>query len=516
MPLSPCSVRGLTVSLLCLASAALFLAAPATFAASKPVRPVMKDSPMPPAARPVIPAREVWLTAFGAKGDGLELNTEAFAKAIATVAEQGGGTVMVPPGIWLTGPIELRSRVRLHLEAGALIQFSGDPSLYPVVVHDKRGEKEVDSVSPISGLNLEDVAITGSGVIDGGGKAWRYVKKMKLTANAWAALVKSGGVVNASGEEWWPSQAALDGSVAVEKLRASGSLDVAAYEPYRQYLRPRLLRIQDTKRLLLEGVTFQNPPNWTVNPVLCEDVSILGVKVLNSEVAQNSDALDIESCRRVLVRGCLLDVGDDGICLKSGKDLPGRRIGVPTEDVLVQDCTVYYAHGGFTIGSEMSGGVRNVRVDNCTFIGTAVGLRFKSARGRGGLVENIRISNIRMVDIVRDAISFNFYYGGKSPIEDTSGPSESAIPVTDETPVFRDILIENVVARGAANALVLYGLPEMPLTGLVLRNVSISARQGASIADVDKLVFQNVDLRVSEGPKVRSLRAKDSVLDVVP
>ena len=158
-----------------------------------------------------------------------------------------------------------------------------------------------------------------------------------------------------------------------------------------------------------------------MNPVLCEDVSILNVKVQNSPAAQNSDALDLESCRRAVIRGCTFDTGDDGICIKSGKDAAGRRIGVPTEDVLVEGCTVYHAHGGFTIGSEMSGGVRNLVVSNCTFMGTDIGLRFKSTRGRGGVVEKIFISDIRMEDIAGDAINFNLYYGGKSPLDETAG-----------------------------------------------------------------------------------------------
>ena len=209
---------------------------------------------------------------------------------------------------------------------------------------------------------------------------------------------------------------------------------------------------------------------------MCENVSILNVSVRNSPAAQNSDALDLESCRHAVIRACTFDAGDDGICLKSGRDAAGRRIGVPTEDVLIEDCTVYHAHGGFTIGSEMSGGVRNIRVNNCTFIGTDVGLRVKSTRGRGGVVENIYISNVRMMDIPGDAINFNLYYGGKSPLEETGGAEETNVPpVSVETPQFRDIHIENMICRGAQRAIVLEGLPEMPIRDIDLKNVSITA-----------------------------------------
>jgi polygalacturonase len=397
---------------------------------------------------------------------------------------------------------------------GALIQFSGNYRLYPLTVLDFKGEKEVDSTAPISGQNLQDLAITGDGIIDGGGDAWRMIKKDKLTERAWKELVKSGGVVNAKGDTWWPSQAAMEGESAVSKLRKSGSLNIADYQSYHQFLRPKMLRIIGGKRLLIQGVTFQNPPNWTINPVLCEDVSVLNVQVRNSVVAQNSDALDLESCRRAIVKGCTFDVGDDGICLKAGKDAAGRRIGVPTEDVLVEDCTVFHAHGGFTIGSEMSGGVRNIRVNNCTFIGTDIGLRFKSTRGRGGVVENIEITNVRMADIPGDAINFNLYYGGKAPLDDPGGNVQAAAPaVTEETPQFRSIRLENIICRGARKAIVLQGLPEMPLREISLKNISISSDQGVFVTDADRITFENVQVQHKSGPPLESVRVTNSRLD---
>ena len=254
-----------------------------------------------------------------------------------------------------------------------------------------------------------------------------------------------------------------------------------------------------------------------MNPALCEDVSILNVQVRNSPIAQNSDALDLESCHRAVIRDCIFDAGDDGICIKSGKDAVGRRIGVPTEDVLVADCTVYHAHGGFTIGSEMSGGVRNMRVDNCTFIGTDVGLRFKSARGRGGVVEKIYISNVRMMDIVGDAINFNLYYGGKSALDDKDGTVETNLPpVTEETPQFKDIHVENVICRGAQRAIVLEGLPEMPIRDIFLKNVSITAQAGAFLTDADGIHFENVHIDNQSGPKLTQVRVKNSSLDLAP
>jgi polygalacturonase len=469
-----------------------------------------------PAGMPAFPKYAVNLADFGGVGNGVALNTAAFEKALVMLAEKGGGELVVPPGIWLTGPIKLRSKINLHLERGALLKFSGDWKLYPLTVIDMKGEKEVDSVSPISGENLENIAISGEGIIDGGGDAWRPVKKGKVGESDWKALVKSGGVLNEKGDIWWPSREAMAGEGIVGQLRGRGSLELEEYEPARQYLRPKMVRLINCKKVLLESVTFQNPPNWTLNPALCEDVWVLNVAVHNSAAAQNSDALDLESCRRAFVRDCTFDAGDDGICLKSGKDAAGRRRGVPTEDVVVEGCTVYHAHGGFTIGSEMSGGVRNVRVTNCTFMGTEVGLRFKSTRGRGGVVERIYISGVRMTDISGDAINFNMYYGGQSRLEETTGAPEPEVPpITEGTPQFRDIHIENVICRGAQKAIVLGGLPEMAIRDIELRDVSITAQTGFFVTDAEGIHFQNVRVENKSGAALTQLRVKNSALDLL-
>lgn len=476
-----------------------------------PVRAALTAPVLPIApAMPSIPDARFSLVDFGGVADGATLNTAAFARALDAVAENGGGTLVVPPGIWLTGPVALRSRVRLHLEAGALIQFSRDHTLSPMRVFDVRGEKQVDTTSPLSGDHLEDIAITGAGVIDGGGDAWRLVKKPKVTEAFWSALVASGGVLNARQNEWWPTQAALDGRVATEALIAAGSLEPADYAPYRLFLRPRLLRLLECRRVLIEGVTFRNAPNWTLHPWLCEDVTVREVKIFNDRWAQNSDAIDIESCRRVHVIGCIVDTGDDGLCIKSGINDSGRRIGVPTEDVLIEDCTVYEGHGGFTIGSEMSGGVRNVLVRNCTFIGTALGLRFKTARGRGGLVENIHIHDIRMTGIEGSAIDFNFFYFSEGRA------AEPVPPVSEGTPIFRNILFENIVSHGSRAAFTLRGLPEMPLRDITFRGVSLSATRGADLANAEGIVFDRVRIHAAEGEPLRTDGVVRSDLTLLP
>jgi polygalacturonase len=467
-------------------------------------------------ALPSIPKNEISILNYGGVGDGKALNTEVFAKAIDALSAKGGGKLIVPAGIWLTGPVQLKSNIELHLNAGAMILFSRDFSLYPLLVVDMKGEKEVCATSPLSGSGLKNIAITGSGIIDGGGDAWRPMKKSKLTENDWKALVKSGGVLSKSGDTWYPNKAVMDGGWHVSNLIKKGSLDLKEYEPWQAHMRPKMIRFINCKKVLIKDVIIQNPPNWTINPVLCEDVSLLNVTVKNNENAQNSDALDLESCRRALIKNCVFDVGDDGICLKSGKDEIGRRIGVPTEDVLVEDCTVFHAHGGFTIGSEMSGGVKNVFVNNCTFIGTDIGLRFKSTRGRGGVVEKIYISNIMMSGITGDAINFNLYYGGKSPLDDTSTTIETNVPaVNEETPQFKDIHIKDVVCRGAKAAIVLQGLPEMPLQNISLANVTMTSQKGVSVIDADGITFDNVKVENAAGQAIKTLRVKNSKLDLV-
>jgi polygalacturonase len=197
---------------------------------------------IPKVAVPRIPKRTVSLADFGA-GDGVTLNTAAFEKAIATLEETGGGRLVVPPGIWLTGPVRLRSKIDLHLERGALIQFSRDYKSYPLTVFDVKGEKSVELMSPIFGQNLEDVAITGDGIIDGGGDAWRPLKKDKVNDSDWRAFIKSGGVVNDKGDTWYPSREVMEGFKKVEALRKAHSLNLADYEPSHQFLRPRMVRI---------------------------------------------------------------------------------------------------------------------------------------------------------------------------------------------------------------------------------------------------------------------------------
>jgi polygalacturonase len=468
---------------------------------------------MPVIEEPIIPDYSVSITDFDAVPGGQVLNTQAFADAIDAVTKQGGGRVTIPAGIWLTGPVILRSNLELHAESGALIIFSTNKDHYPLVETSFEGLNTWRCISPIYGKDLENIAFTGSGVWDGSGHAWRYVKKSKLTSNQWKDLVASGGVVNEAGTEWYPSEQYLK---AAENANMNVPLHLETredYEAIRDFLRPVMVSIKNSKRVLLDGPVFQNSPAWCIHPLIVEDLIVRNITVRNPWYSQNGDGIDIESCRNVLVTNCNFDVGDDAICIKSGKDEHGRQRGIPSENLIITNNIVYHGHGGVTVGSEMSGGVRNVHVSECTFMGTDVGLRFKSNRGRGGVVEKIFISDIRMTDIPTNAISFNLYYGGLSVSEMLEEGGLTAFadpePVTEETPQFKDIHIKNITVKGAKQAIVLQGLPEMNLENVTLSNLLLEAENGIFISDATGISIRNVDLITSEGNAINIINSSE-------
>ncbi|WP_418262042.1 glycoside hydrolase family 28 protein [Flavobacterium faecale] len=455
---------------------------------------------MPKIQEPIIPNNTVNITDFGAINGGFELNTQAFADAIETVSKKGGGKVIIPPGIWLTGPIILKSNIELHAQAGALIKFSSDKSLYPIIETSFEGLNTWRCISPIYGKNLENVAFTGKGIWDGSGEAWRLVKKEKLTASQWKKFIESGGVLNDKKDVWYPSEQYRIGNQNADQNVRHDLKTKEEFEAIHDFLRPVLVSIQNSKRVLFDGPVFQNSPAWCLHPFLVEDLIIRNTTVRNPWFSQNGDGLDVESCKNVLIENSSFDVGDDAICVKSGKDKDGRDRGVPCENIIIRNNVVYHGHGGVTVGSEMSGGIKNLHVSNCTFIGTDVGLRFKSTRGRGGIVENIFISDIWMIDIPSQAISFDLYYGGKSIAETLAEGgntiSTAMVPVNEETPQFKDISIKNIYINGAQQAVFLQGLPEMNLKNIEISGLTAKADKGFSIIDANGLKLNNINLDI--------------------
>ena len=376
-----------------------------------------------------IPNHEVSITECGAVGDGMTLCTDAFAKAISKLTKLGGGRVVVPEGVWLTGPIMLKDNIELRVEKNAIVSFAPDKRLYL----DKN--PDASRVYPcIRASKRKNIAITGQGVIDGGGQLWRPVKRSKMSDVEWKSYLALGGQVTEKGDLWYPWQL------------KNGYPDIADTAEKQESMRNDLVRLTDCENVLVEGVTIQNSPRFHLHPCYCKNVIIDGVTVRSEWNVQNGDGIDLSDCHQALIVNSTVSVGDDGICMKSGKPSKSHPIS-GCEDVVVANNTVNHAHGGFVFGSETAGGMRRMVVRHNLFSGTDVGLRFKSSLDRGGRSEHVFISDIMMNDISGDAISFQCDY------VDKHAGATSGIPTYTEAqrrwaPQFQDIHISRIVCRG--------------------------------------------------------------------
>lgn len=464
-------------------------------------------------ARPVIPDLRVSVKDFGGVGDGVTLNTEAFAKAMKHLSDKGGGHLDVPAGIWLTGPIEILSNCDLHVTPNAVIIFDPDRDLYPIIQTVFEGLDTRRCESPVHAEGARNISITGGGVLDGSGEAWRMVKKSKLTDGEWRKLVASGGIVSRDGRIWYPDEGFEKATMFSNMNVPSVDLTEEQWNEIKSFLRPNMVSLRNCENVLLEDCSFQNSPCWNVHPLMCKNLIVNRVNIRNPYYSQNGDAIDVDSCENVLITNSTFDAGDDGICIKSGKDADGRRRARPCKNLIVDNCTVFHGHGGFTVGSEMSGGVENIKVSNCRFLGTDVGLRFKSTRGRGGVVKNIYINDIYMKDILADAILFDLFYGGKSAVEAAAEKDETvnvpAVPVDETTPEFRDIYISNVCCNGASKAMLFNGLPEMPVTNINVSDCTITADEGITLRNSQDITFKNVKCYPEKGDAITTLRVKN-------
>ena len=472
---------------------------------------------MPKVKQTSFPDYSVSIKQFGAINDGIFMNTEAINNAIKHVNEKGGGRVIIPEGLWLTGPIVLLSNVNLHTEANSLVLFTDDFYAYPIIETSFEGLNTRRCQAPLSANGQSNIAITGDGIFDGAGDSWRPVKKGKMTANQWKKLLAKGGVTDAKGQIWYPTAGAMKGADACKDFNVPEGIETEAeWNEIRPWLRPVLLSFINCDRVLLEDATFRNSPSWCLHPLSCSNVTIDNIKVFNPWYSQNGDALDLESCKNVLVINSLFDAGDDAICIKSGKDEDGRKRGEPCENIVVMNNSVLHGHGGFVVGSEMSGGVKNVYVADCTFMGTDVGLRFKSTRGRGGVVENIYINNINMINIPNEPLLFDLFYGGKGPGEETEEERQANTktdtpPVTEETPAFRDIHISNVTVKGSGRAIFFNGLPEMPVKNITVKDVVITnATEGVVLSQTDNVTLDNIYIHtLTPQPTLQIRSSKD-------
>jgi polygalacturonase len=405
--------------------------------------------PMQAPLLPVFPDRDFPLTDYGAISDGHTLNTLAFQKAVHACSDAGGGRVVVPAGQWLTGPIELLSHVNLYLAPNAKVSFTSDHTQFPLITGHGYS---VSVTPPIYGHDLEDIAITGEGSFDGAGDSWRPVKKEKMTPAQWSALLSSGGSLSGDGKIWFPSRDYL--------------------------LRPCLLYLVNCRHILIRGILLANSPKFVFYPNHCSDLTMDHVRIFNEWWAQNGDGIDISACKNVLLYQCTVNAGDDGICMKSS-GAPNSSGALPDgpalRNVIIAGCTVYRAHGGFVIGSNTDGGMHDIFVSDCNFVGTDVGLRFKSNMGRGGLVDDIFITGITMQNIVHEAVLFDTYYEN---VEAGAEKDPNKPRPEDKTPEFRDFHISRIVCNGAHTGISITGLPQMPVSRIYFDSMDIHSDKG--------------------------------------
>jgi lysophospholipase L1-like esterase len=394
--------------------------------------PYLRAQPVSAVAAPKI----FNVRSYGATGDGQTLDTAAVQKAIDACGAAGSGIVELPAGTYLCHPIFLRSRMTLQLDEGATLQATdgfddfADPDRPEAIL------------AFVNGRDLTDLTISGQGVIDG------------------------------AGAKWWPD---------VKRAKEDGT-----DEPRR---RPRLVVLSNCLNVRVEGVTLQNSPSFHLVPVDSEDVSIVGVTIRAPADSPNTDAMDPSACRRLRIESCTLDVGDDNIALKSGHLDPSHP-GAACTDILVTNCTFLHGHG-MSIGSETSGGVSHLRVEHCTFKDTVSGIRIKSDRSRGGLVEDCVYDDLTMLN-VKVPINLTTYYP-RIPDQD------SAQPLTSQTPIYRDIHISNLNATSPVSAGFVVGLPECAISNLFLENVSIVAPKGLVVRNAKPVYMQNVSLQTTKG-----------------
>ena len=398
------------------------------------------------------PDRDFVITAFGAQKN--QRCDKAISDAIAACHQAGGGRVVVPEGVWSTGPVHLKSNVNLHLQKNAVLSFVTDPQAYLPLVFTRWEGVELMGFSPlIYAYQQQNIAVTGEGILEG----------------------------NASGENWWPWKGvwkhtpwkldpATDQKPGRDQLFAMAEAGVPVEKRIldNNRLRPPFIQPYQCERVLIEGVTIRNSPFWLINPVLCKDVVIRGVNCVSH--GPNSDGCDPESCQRVLIEHCLFDTGDDCIALKSGRNADGRRLATPIQQVVIQDCLMKSGHGGVVIGSEISGGVRNVFVEHCEMSSPDLdrGIRIKTNSVRGGVIENFFLRDITIGEVTT-AIVIDFDYE-----EGDAGKF---------TPTVRNIDIRDLHCENAKHVFQVRGYKRSPIQNLHLTNCHFKQVQDVGLLE---------------------------------
>jgi polygalacturonase len=430
-------------------------AARVAYVPDEPIATLAAPFEMPALERPSFPDRVFDVRDYGAVADGATVNSDAIAEAIAECAGSGGGTVLIPPGLWLTGPIHLVSNVNLHVAEGAIVRFSTRFEDYLPVVKTRWEGIEVFNYSPLIYANgADNIAITGRGTFDGQGEAW-------FNMRIWQ---------KADRERLWNSQA--DGVPVEERI----------YGTEEGALRPSMVQPFGCTNVLIEGPTFTRSPFWVIHPVYCDRIVIRDVTVDSHGV--NNDAVDLDSCTNALVERCTFSVGDDAVAIKSGRDADGWRVGRPSENIVVRHISSLGGHGGAVIGSELSGGVRNVLFHDLYFKDTITAIRIKSKIGRGGTVENIWFRDVIITGLrERPAFWLDALYA-----------SHTVMPAGSELTRFRNIHVANLASWGGEQSVVVGGYPEQPAESITLENVFISADEGVQIRNAHDVTLKQVDV----------------------
>jgi DNA sulfur modification protein DndE len=436
---------------------------------------------------PAFPEKYFNIKDFGAIGNGEHKNTNSINNAIKECSASGGGHVIIPAGLWITGPVKLMSNVDLHLERGAVVAFSKDHADFEMI--SPSGGTFVCE-SPLSGYDLTNISISGEGLFDGNGDTWRPVKKSKMTEPQWKKLKSSGGALSKDESIWWPSEQALNAETYLAGKNKK-ELTKQDYENVKDFLRPNMLQLVNCSQVMLDGFTLQNSPKFHLNANKCKNMIIRNVTVMTDWWAQNGDGLDISACKNVLMYNCTVNAGDDGICLKSSR-VKGESYAL--ENIIVSECVVYHAHGGFVIGSNTDGGLKNVYVKNCSFIGTDTGLRFKSSPGKGGPVENVFIENIYMKDIVDEAVTLDMTYEDKAVGKARQEREDNKIPR------FSNLSFNNIYCSGADKALFFDGGDEGIVKNIKISNSVFSAKYGFEAVSVKLFELDNVKISPAKGP----------------
>jgi polygalacturonase len=418
------------------------------------------------------------VTAYGAKNDASARSTKAIHDAIQACAKAGGGTVYFPAGTYETGAIELASNITLNIDAGATLRFHTELSEYPLVPGRSEGTEGLTPAPLIGGRNLQNIAITGRGTLTTDNAAW---------------VRQANG--NAEARAMWTS--------IQNRLENKETIPEADYRKAAPSLRPAMIRPMDSKNILIEGIHVTGSSFWTIHLLYCENVVVRNV-IVETYPGANPDGIDIDSSREVRVSDSYFDTGDDAIVIKSGKGVDGRRVGKPSENITITNCTFGRAHGAVVVGSETAGGVRNVTASNIVAKGTEIGIRIKSGRSRGGVIENLRFDNWVIDNPVRSGILVTNYY--------VRIPEE---PVSERTPVFRNISISNVTVSGAPIVIDIQGLPEMPIEGLRIRDVVGAGKRGLQAFNTKGLELHDVKIDAAEGPAFLIRDSSDVELDRV-